>query len=112
MNEVKIRSIQIILDKPRNLIFDLNAFEELENIYSTLDEALDAFSKDPQKIKHLKNFLFAGLVHEDDSISPKIVGTMIGYENLTDIVNMIWSAITHALPDPKEGNDTVGESLP
>jgi hypothetical protein len=110
MNDIKIRSIQVKLDKERNLIFDLNAFEELENIYGTLDKALEDFSKSPKKIGHLKNFLFAGLVHEDETLTPKIVGTMIGYENLTSIVDMVWDAITNALPEPKEEVTPSGEN--
>lgn len=109
MNDIKIRSIPVTLDKPRNLIFDLNAFEELENLYGTLDKALKSFSEDVKKIYHLKNFLFAGLVHEDETLTPKLVGTMIGYENLTSIVNMVWDAITNALPEPNEEVTPSGE---
>jgi hypothetical protein len=102
MNDIKIRSINITLDKPRNLVYDLNAFEELENIYGNLDTALNAFSTDKKKISHIKNFLFAGLVHEDSELTPKRVGEMIGYSNITETVNIIWEAITNALPEPKE----------
>lgn len=109
MNDVKIRSVKVSLDKERNLIYDLNAFEELENIYGDLDTALKAFQEDKKKILHIKNFLFAGLVHEDLELSPKKVGEMIGYSNITYTVDLIWNAITNSLPDAKEESSNMGE---
>ena len=108
-NDIKIRPIKIKLDKERNLIFDLNAFEELENIYGDLDAAFKSFQDDKKKIKNVKNFLYAGLVHEDETLTPTIVGTMIGYNNLTEITDQIWQAITQALPEPKEEANNAGE---
>jgi hypothetical protein len=109
MSDVKIRPIKINLDKERNLIYDLNAFEELENIYGDLDTALNSFQVDKKRIVHIKNFLFAGLVHEDPELTPKKVGEMIGYGNLTSTVDLIWSAITNALPEAKEDVEPSGE---
>jgi len=109
MSDLKIRPIKINLDKPRNLIFDLNAFEELENIYGDLDTAFKSFQVEKKRIKNVKNFLFAGLVHEDESLTPTLVGSMIGYNNLMEITNQIWEAITQALPESKEEASNAGE---
>lgn len=132
MSDMKVRPVKIVLDKPRNLIFDLNAFEELENIYAdepaifktTIDdgaevktEVLNLTSKafqyladDKRKIRHIKNFLFAGLVHEDDSLTPRKVGTMIGWNNVDAMASKIWEAIGGSLPEPKEdAGDKPGE---
>ena len=106
MSDIKVRPIKIKLDRERNLIFDLNAFEELENIYGDLDTAFKSFQDDKKKIKNVKNFLFAGLVHEDETLTPTIVGAMIGYNNLTQITDQIWQAITQVLPEPKENGDS------
>lgn len=103
--DIKIKPIVIVLDKPRNLVFDLNAFEVLEEIYEDLDTAFKSFQDDKRKIKHIKNFLYAGLVHEDEDLSPELVGKMIGYTNLNDITDQIWMAITQNLPEPKEGSE-------
>lgn len=122
--DIKIRPVKITLDKPRNLIFDLNAFEVLENIYENetvldtdgnkidapLVKALTVFESSKKKIKHIKNFLYAGLVYEDDTLTPAIVGTMVGYTELATLTNKIWEAIAQALPEKKEGSeDNTGE---
>lgn len=108
-NDIKIRPIKIKLDRERNLIYDLNAFEELENIYGDLDTALKSFQEDKKRIIHIKNFLFAGLVHEDFELTPKRVGELVGYSNINATVDLIWNAITNSLPEPKEDAETSGE---
>lgn len=124
MNDLKIRPVKIVLDRERNLVMDLNAYEELENIYeseppifrtdeegnstevdSLLGKAFEYLAADKKKIKHLKNFLFAGLVHEDRSLTPAKVGTMIGATNIADLTDYIWKAVAMAQPDPKEGGE-------
>lgn len=110
MSDIKIRPVKINLDKERNLIFDLNAFEELEEIYGNLDAAFKGFQNDDKKIKHIKNFLCAGLKHEDETLTPKSIGTMIDYNNLPIVTDQIWQAISQSLPDAKDGSEgTKGE---
>ena len=123
-NDFKIKPVKVILDKPRNLLFDLNAFEVLEDLYenekaidkdgsevvSALSKAFRLFESDKKKIKHIKNFLYAGLVYEDEDLTPAIVGTWIGYSNINEITDNIWNAISNSLPEPKEGSeDSSGE---
>lgn len=103
MNDFKIKAVKIKLDRDRTLIYDLNAFEELEELYGDIGTALELFSTDVKKIKHIKNYLFAGLVHEDATLTPSIIGKMISHTNLTYVVNTIWEAITQSLPDTKDG---------
>lgn len=107
MNEIKIRPITIRLDKERHLLFDLNAFEELENIYGDLDAAFKSFQDDTKKVKNIKNFLCAGLLHEDKDLTPTSVGTLVGYNNLTEITDIIWKAITQVLPKAKEDSESI-----
>jgi len=123
MSDLKIRPVKIMLDRERNLIMDLNAFEELENIYEneppmfkTDKNGKEIEIKDPlskafeslglkKRIKHIKNFLYAGLVHEDPELTPAKIGSMLSYPKLTEVVDQIWQAIAQATPDPKEGSE-------
>ena len=108
--DIKVRPIVIQLDKPRTLMFDLNAFEELEELYDDLNTAFEAFQGKGSKIKHLKNFLYAGLVHEDENLTPKAVGKLLGYNNLTEVTDQIFQALTGVLPEKEEGSEgTEGE---
>lgn len=122
--DLKIRPYPIVLDKQRNLTYDLNAFEELENLYeseqvfdkdgneieSPLSKALESLQTSKKRMKHLKNFLFAGLVHEDKTLTPEIVGKLIGYQNITDVTNSIWEAVSNSMPESKnESEDSEGE---
>lgn len=110
MTDVKIRPIKIMLDKERNFVMDLNALEELEEIYGDLDTAMSAFTKDNKKIKHVKNFLYAGLVHEDSSITQDFIGKNLGYYGLATLVEIIYNAVTTALPDASTNEEqTPGE---
>ena len=113
--DIKVRPVDIHLDRPRTLLFDLNALEELEELYGDLETAFAAFQGKGKKIKHLKNFLFAGLVHEDTSLTPTVVGKLIGYNDLTVLTDQIYDAITgaisRALPEKEEGSEgTEGEA--
>lgn len=111
MSDMKIRPVKITLDRPRTLLFDLNALEELETIYGDMTTAFKALQTDAKKIRHIKNFLCAGLMHEDESLTPAKVGRMIGFTDLEIITDLIWVAVSGALPEPKEDAEaTQGEA--
>lgn len=106
-NPIKVRPIKIMLDKERNLLFDLNAFEELEEIYGDLATAFKSFEEDKKQIKNVKNFLCAALKYEDETLTPAKIGTMIDYSNLTKIIGMIWDGIVNNIPDSEDGAEGV-----
>lgn len=138
MSDMKIRPVKIYLDKERNLLFDANALEELENIYenepavfvtmleenekgemiekqveviSLIQKALEALGNSPKKVRHIKNFLYAGLFHEDSSLTPAKVGALLTLEKINVVTDQIWIAISQQMPDAKEGSDdTSGET--
>ena len=96
---LKVRVTKVMLDKERNLIFDLNAFEELEEIYGSLDAAFVAFGSGVHKMRNLKNFLFAGLAHEDATLTPKKVGKLIGYNNVEKVTDRVMAAVTEGMAE-------------
>lgn len=103
LKRVRPKKVKLVLDKPRNLIYDLNAFAELEEEFGSIEEAMKSLEEG--KIKSLIAILWAGLVHEDEELTPKQVGSLIGLTDLQDVANALTEAISSALPEtPKDGD--------
>lgn len=129
MNDLKIKPVKIMLDRERNLIMDLNALQELEDLYEDwptiykpgkdgekiaitdpLSKALEALSGSAKKIQHIKNFLYAGLVYEDSTLTPSKIGSMITLRRIDEISNQIWLAISQGTPKANDAEPTAGET--
>lgn len=100
-NDVRIKPIPITLDKPRTLLYDFNAFIELEEIYGDVSTALEGLEK--LKIKVVRDMIWAGLLHEDENLTPKQVGKMLHPSNIEEVAYKIAEAIGVSLPEPEEG---------
>lgn len=96
--EIKVSNVSIVLDKPRTLQYDLNAFIELEDLYGSIDDALNEMDKGKNKIKAIRAVLWAGLIHEDESLTPKQVGAMINLSKLEEVTEALMRAIEAAMP--------------
>lgn len=94
--DIRVTSIPIELDKERTLKFDLNAFIELETIYGSVQAVLDRMQTG--SIKAVRDILWAGLIHEDESLTPKAVGAMIDMSNLEELTSALTRAVEGALP--------------
>lgn len=101
-NDIRVVNVPITLDKPRNIVFDLNAFIELEEIYGSQQEAVKAIQT--KGLKHIRAWLWAGLVHEDKTLTQEQVGSLFSYsdpEVILEISDKILRAATGNLPDAK-----------
>lgn len=103
LKDVRIKAIPIKLDKERHLKFDLNAFAELEEEYGNIEDALKQMEKG--SIKALRAILWAGLIHEDENLTPKQVGSLIGLSDLEELAKSLTKAIKGHLPAPKDENN-------
>jgi hypothetical protein len=105
LNNVKIKKVPIILDKERHLVYDLNAYAELEDYFGSVEKALEELEKG--KMKTLRAVLWAGLVHEDEALTIKDVGGLIDANNLQEVVEAIGNSLSVSLPDEesKEGKN-------
>ncbi|WP_339273618.1 hypothetical protein MKY59_20995 [Paenibacillus sp. FSL W8-0426] len=102
MANVRVVKIPVELDKPRNIVFDLNAFIELEEIYGSKKEALEALQTGG--LKHIRAWLWAGLVHEDRSLTVEQVGRIFSDtdpEDIIEISDKILRSATGNLPESK-----------
>lgn len=100
VKEVKVKKVKVTLDKERHLKYDLNAFAELEEHFGSVEKAMDAM-KDGS-VKALRVLLWAGLVHEDESITVKQVGSWIDFNTLLNITDKVNEAIADSLPASEE----------
>lgn len=86
MKEKKLVSIK--LDKERHLYFNLNSLEIIEDLTG---KSLDKIG-DEMNMKTLKAIVFAGLKHEDKSITLEEVGDIIGFEDVRKVSEAIGEA--------------------
>jgi len=100
VRDVKFKGVEIELDKVRTLKFDLNAFAELEDAYGTVEDAMKAMEKG--SIKALRAVLWSGLVHEDEELTLKQVGSMISISDLQNFTNKITQAVSGSVPDSND----------
>ena len=97
LRDVKEIAVPIELDKPRNILFDLNAFSELEEIYGSMDAAFKAMQTG--SMKAARTLLWAGLLHEDESLTVKQVGAMVTMPTLESVMDSISKALLDAMPE-------------
>ncbi len=87
----------------KTLVYDLNAFAELEELFGSVDEAMTAMEKG--SIKAVRALLWAGLIHAhlDDNDQPtlkiKEVGKWIQIPMLEGLSKKIEKALKGALPE-------------
>lgn len=99
MREVRV---PIMLDKERTLVFNLNSFIELEEMYGTYKAAMGALGTG--SLKSIRAFLWAGLVHEDKSLTLEDVGTIftrLDPETINEVADKILRSASGNLPDSK-----------
>lgn len=111
LQDVREIAVPIMLDKPRTLRFDLNAFAELEEKFGSMDAAFKAMKKG--SLKAARALLWAGLLHEDETLTEKRVGAMVGLNSIGGIMDTIADAMAKAMPDGnKSESPAEGEANP
>lgn len=106
LRNVRPKAVPIMLDKERHLLYDLNAFAELEEVFGTVEEALRALESG--KLKALRAIIWCGLIHEDESISISDVGALIGLADIEPVALALNEAISSAMPQ-QEVSETKGK---
>lgn len=94
------RCITIELDKPRTLRYGINALAKIEDITG---KSLMALDLNNVGIKEMLAIVYAGLYHEDKSLTPEIVGDLIDeYSNITTVAEKIGLAMSEAFGKVQE----------
>ena len=97
--------IKIIFDKERTLKFDLNAMIAFEEV---VGKSLFDGTFKPEDIspKELRAMLWACLLHEDDTLTEKQVGSWVGVNNMVNITSKLGEAFEVAMSEGG-GKETV-----
>ena len=95
-NILRPKGVNVQLDKERSILFDLNAFAELEDLYGTIEDAMAALEKG--SLKAVRAILWAGLVHEDIQLTEKKVGSLVTLPDLPVLSEAIKQAFEEAMP--------------
>lgn len=103
LRDIKPVSVTLELDIPRTLVFDLNAFAELEDKYGTMEKAFEAMRSG--SMKAARTLLWAGLLHEDANLTERQVGGMVTLENIQLVMDSITAALLEAMPQDGEAAD-------
>lgn len=98
--DIRPKPIQVMLDKERGLLYDLNAFACLEEEYGSLDEVFDALGKG--RIKALRAVIWAGLLHEDENLTPKDVGKFLSLPDMEGVTELVNRAIVQSMSNPEK----------
>lgn len=93
LNKVKSKPVQIELDKKRNLRYTLGSFAYLEETYGSIDEAFAKMEKG--SMNAIIDIIYAGLIHEDTTLTKHQVSHMIDISNMNDIVEQITKAMNN-----------------
>ena len=90
--------VKIILDKERMMKFDLNAMAAFEE--ATGKNLFDgSFQGGNMSSKDLRAMLWACLLHEDDTLTEKQVGSWVTVDNMVGIAAKLSEAFEVAMPE-------------
>lgn len=103
LKNVKMKAVEVTLDRPRLLKYTMNSFAALEDKFGSIEEAMKAL--EAKSIKAFRTFLWAGLIHEDETLTENQVGNLLDLDNMQDLVEKMSGVIVNSLPENgKKGN--------
>jgi hypothetical protein len=102
IKDVKSKAVKITLTDgvEREIRFTLNAMAELEDRYGSVDEAFKQL--DNNSIKALRCVLWAGLIHEDPSLTEQQVGNLIDIQYMQNLTASLGAAFDANMPEPEK----------
>jgi len=108
--ELKDKGIKFTLnEKEYELKFNLNTFCELEDIYGDLNKAFEDLQR--MKIKAVRALVYAAVKVEDDSVTLKKIGSLLGLDDLERLGTVINKALSIAMPEVDETSGEVTATL-
>lgn len=101
-SELKNKGIKFKLqDKEYELKFNMNTFCELEEVYGDINKAFDDLQK--MKVKAIRALIYSAIKIEDESVTLKSVGSMLGVEDLERLGETLNKGLSEAMPEVEEG---------
>lgn len=103
------RAVPITLDKPRNLRYDLNAIAligEKLNLTIRLAHLQEDLFQQGFPLRALRTVIWAGLLHEDSSLTEEFVGGLVDAENLREVMSAFFGLFGSSVPLARDPNAT------
>jgi len=97
LEDIRTKAPTIMLDKERHIVFDLNAFADLEEEYESIDKAFEALLGG--SVKAIRKLLHIGLRHEDEELTEREVGKIFTLDRTAEISDLIMKAMGAGLPN-------------
>ena len=98
----QIKYVEVVLDKPRKLLLDMNAMASFEEqTGKNFFEFSSGLVKERISAKDLRAFLWCALVHEDSGLTVEQVGSMIRADNMVEVQRRLAEAQSVNLPESK-----------
>ena len=86
--------VTLEIDKPRTLRYGMNALVKIEEM---LGKSITKLDLDNISIKDLRTIVYAGLFHEDNTLSPEKVGELIDeHSEIGVVAEKLGEAVTLA----------------
>ncbi|MBT2215832.1 hypothetical protein KK120_08720 [Virgibacillus dakarensis] len=97
----KPEPVKILLDKERTYILDLNAYFELDMLYEEKGKTYHHIEADLLQMRPyaVRAFIWAGLVHEDPTLTLDDVGKYIDIHNIQEYGRIIYKLILGDKPE-------------
>lgn len=101
--------VPVKLDKVRTLVLDFNALCKVEEVTGvSMLVGQPAFSS----MRMMRALVWAGLLHEDPTLSLEFVGQLIQDADAEEILGKILTAYNVAMPEEEEADDSFESDPP
>jgi hypothetical protein len=101
--------------KPRNLLYNFNALVELVDTLGIDIMNIQAALNGPGMLKAIRGIIWAGLIHEDKTLTLADAGDLIEFGKIDDLTKAVLEALDAAFKsdgDPKNAEKPVTETSP
>jgi len=92
----------------RHLRYDFNALVALEEVLGSPMSEVGNLVSGSVRLKDLRAIIWAGLLHEDKSLTEEDVGGWIEIPELADVADKIRQAFELMMPDAGESKNSTG----
>jgi len=104
MDNIIVKEIEIVLDKPRKLRYDLKGLSIIHRIHGNIFEAMSEIEKINPEVFGI--VLYAGLAHEDKELTLEKVESLVDLSVMTSLTKPITDALVgNFKTDASEGDN-------
>ena len=107
INDFDYQGEEIKLDKIRHLKYTVKGLKILSKEFGSVTEAMAKLEQlnpaiDDETISNIVIFAYAGLLHEDKSITLDQIENMLDFNTLLEVMKTVPYAVLHSMPKPDE----------